>query len=893
VSLTIFYGLLTLAPLALGVALAALGLARRATPAVGVALAALGVIAPLAGLAWMAAEVSAGYPLEIALWGGATSWLAIYARADALSVFTGLGIAGLVTPLLLWVAWRAAPPDTDDTDAETLAITAAGEDDPDALEGAGDNEDEDEVSAREDEREDEAEPTAAVDETAGRSVQGGRRMGRWQWTGVALTLGLESFLLSLVFAENIAWLAVAWLLVIGASWALGELGSDPQALDWKGLALMAVGPVVWLVTTLLIAGPAGDRRLLDLMGETRFPMGHLFVMTLAIAVAAGAWPALGWMRKRAHITAPAGMGAAALVVMPAALFVGARTFGVAQTLSSAWPAFSLAQPPITIGVLPAVLGAVTVLFAGLLAMVRRDGRGLLASCALAVAGWGLLGLGVGAPLAALGVTLLLVTSTLGLGAMLASLVATGAVTADLEPDSAGPRVFGEPARPLALFAWIVGAATIAGLPLFAGFTPLQIISAAALPGPRIVIPLVGLAWGGAALLLIGLLRATVPAFAADPAEFPAMYERGVGAADTDLADTADTADDASDAETGDGVEKLAPPLSAPDLRGDDLPGVALGTLALIVGLAPSALLLIGSVPAAESFLQADALAGQTQALASGYLAGPGQWLATPSAIMVALVAVALAVIRWRLPRMARPAPVYLGGQTREEGLDGAVAELAGMPEPGDAWDDLRAVGRASWLTPGAGWLGVDASDEEAAEAPAEESEAEEGEAGEEVPTLEGEDETGAEPSAMEAPAEAEEIEETAEAEAEAEEAVTSPGGASEAGGTAEPEQPEAAVEAAEETVEAPVEPPAATETAAPAEPPVEAEPEAAESTETAAPAASVEPPVEAAETTEAPAEALAEEPEAPATPVEANGAATRKQRSRGGRKTRGAKRGGR
>ncbi len=481
-SLTIFYGLLTLAPLALGVALAALGLARRATPVVGVALAVAGVILPVAGLAWMAAEVSAGYPLEIALWGGPATWLAIYARADALSVYTGLGVAALVTPLLLWVAWSAAPPDSaETTEPETGEPEAAEADEADA-------------------------------ESATPAGAGSRSMGRWQWTGVALTLALESFLLSLVFAENIAWLLLTWLLVIGASWALGELGSDPQSLDWKSLTLMAAPPLVWFITTMLIAGPAGDWRLIDLMGGTKFPIGHLFVMTLAVAVAAGAWPALGWMRKRASITAPVGLGAAALAVMPAALFVGARTFSIAQTVSSEWPAFTIAKPPITIGVSLALLGAVTVLFAGLLALGRRDGRGLLASSALAVAGWGLLGLGVGEPLAGLGLILLLTTSTLGLGAMLAALVASGAVTADIEPDSAGPHIFGEPARPAALFAWVVGAATVVGLPLFAGFAPLQIISAAALPGPRVVIPLVGLAWGGATLLLIGLLRATAPAF---------------------------------------------------------------------------------------------------------------------------------------------------------------------------------------------------------------------------------------------------------------------------------------------------------------------------------------------------------------------------------------------
>jgi formate hydrogenlyase subunit 3/multisubunit Na+/H+ antiporter MnhD subunit len=754
VSLTIFYGLMTLVPLALAAALAALGLARRATPAVGVALAVAGVVLPVAGLAWMAAEVSAGYPLEIALWGASSSWLAIYARADALSVYAGLGVAALVTPLLLWIAWRVAPPESAEAtdDEESSAALDAPEADAPGLDAPEAEESADGEAAEE----------AAAE--AGAKRAGVRSLRRWQWVGVALALALESFLLSLVFAENIIWFALTWLLVIGASWALGELGSVPQTLDWKGLAMMASPVVIWLIPTLLIAGPAGDQRLIDLMGAAKLPLGHVFVMTLAVALAAGAWPALGWMRKRASITTPAGLGAAALAVMPAALFAGARTYSIAQTASGGWPAFTLGKPPITIGVTLALLGAVTVLFGGLLALGRRDGRGLLASCAMAVAGWGLLGLGVGAPLAALGVTLLLATGILGLGAMLASLVASGAATADIEPDSAGPRIFGQPARPAALFAWVIGAATAVGLPLFAGFAPMQMISAAALPGARVVIPLVGLAWGGAALLLIGLLRATAPAFSAAPAV----------AAEEEAA-LAPASEDADGGEEGEGADTLAvAPASRPDLYAPDLPGIALGTLAVIVGVAPSTLLLIGSIPAAESFLQANALSGATQAQVAGYTAGASQWLATPAIVTLALVALALAVVRWRLPRSKHRVPIFLSGQGAVEPgeVEGGAGELAGLPEPADAWDDLLPALRSGWMTPGADWLGV--TDETGAESLPEEtpeglgeeeadgaSEAEATEAAEEPEPVEPVEEE--EPAATAEAAEAPEAAETAEA----------------------------------------------------------------------------------------------------------------------------------
>ncbi|MGH2501015.1 MAG: hypothetical protein ACRDID_00720 [Ktedonobacterales bacterium] len=111
--LTFVFGLLTLAPLVMALALVGLGLARRATigPALSVTL--VGALIPIIGLALLAPEVSAGFPLEIALWGGSSTWVALYGRADALSVYAAIGVAVVVAPLLLWLAWRAAPLDAE------------------------------------------------------------------------------------------------------------------------------------------------------------------------------------------------------------------------------------------------------------------------------------------------------------------------------------------------------------------------------------------------------------------------------------------------------------------------------------------------------------------------------------------------------------------------------------------------------------------------------------------------------------------------------------------------------------------------------------------------------------------------------------------------------------
>ncbi|MDE3231456.1 MAG: hypothetical protein KGO05_16375, partial [Chloroflexota bacterium] len=533
-------------------------------------------------------------------------------------------------------------------------------------------------------------------------------------------------------AENIVLLGIVWLLLIAGAWALGELSSERAILDLRGLGIMLVGPLVWLVTVLLIAGPAGARLLIDLSGAARLPHGHLFVIALALTVAAGGYPALAWLRKRALISTPAGLGAVALAIMPAALFVGARTFSIGATLTSGWPELNIGKPSITTGIVLAVLGALSVAVAGLLALGRRDPRSLVAALTLAQAGWGLVGLGVGAPLSELGVTLLLATSVLGLGAVIAALVAGGAITADVEPDSAGPRVFGEPLRPALMFAWLAGCATLVGVPLLAGFAPLQLISAESLTGSRLNIPLVGLAWVGSALLAIALTRATAPAFSAPIGADYALADEEDAESDTTDDEDADVTDEESGAET-----TGAGSATGPELRLEELPGIALGVLLVIAGVAPAIAVTLAR-DAAGATLQAGALDAVLDPNSSGYSAGVGQWFATPVVILVVVIALVMAYLRTRLPRSVHP--LYLAGAQPEAEVAGAVvegsvepaeagtstelatvdaegapppAELEALPEPGEAWSDLRPALRSNWVTPGVVWLGLNDETEEA------------------------------------------------------------------------------------------------------------------------------------------------------------------------------------
>jgi formate hydrogenlyase subunit 3/multisubunit Na+/H+ antiporter MnhD subunit len=150
----------------------------------------------------------------------------------------------------------------------------------------------------------------------------------------------------------------------------------------------------------------------------------------------------------------------------------------------------------------------TICISGLLALGRRDSRTLIAYLAVTQVGWGLLALGAGDPTSMIGLIVLLTTGVTGLGAMLSALFAGGTLTSDIEPEAAGPRPFGVPVQPVSLFAWIAGALTLLGAPLFGGFVALQMISASIIHTRGLVVPLLGAAWAGEALLGLAVLRAT-------------------------------------------------------------------------------------------------------------------------------------------------------------------------------------------------------------------------------------------------------------------------------------------------------------------------------------------------------------------------------------------------
>jgi formate hydrogenlyase subunit 3/multisubunit Na+/H+ antiporter MnhD subunit len=680
VSLTLYFALLLLAPVFFALIIAALGFARRAIPWLVGVCAALGVALPLVGLIILNIANSSGVPLQITLLGEAgpkVLW-AVAFRLDTIGYYAAYGLLVAVTPLLLWLAWRGKFSTVAAVIEESTEIAATPDD---AI-----------VEAAEEIAEE------APQEISGAAAPERPSLATEQWAGIALALGLLSAGFSLVFADNIIWLGVSWIAVAALAWALGELGSEASGLDWLSLIFMVAGPILWAGAIYLAANPTGFTRISDLMGLGTIGAGNALLVIATVAIAAGAWPLNGWVRRRAIVSPPVGVAAVALVALPIALFAGARTYSALQNAVSLLPTIGTVTPPITVGLLWVILGALTLAICGLQALGRRDARSLIAFLALAQVGWGLIALGVSRPAGILGVVVLLAMMVFGLAAMITSCVIGGTLAPDVEADGAGPHPVGFDLRPANVAVWIAGALSLIGAPLLGGFVAQQMISTGAVRAAQIIIPLVGLAWAGDALLAIALLRAVAPAFAAARTSHAA--DAVVAIAETEALVAVDEGADETVAVEEEIVAEE--PAARPALiTWDEAPGIVYALLATLVGAIPSLLLSFGALAAAESLTQSLAVSTALTYGPMGYTLAPGQWL--PGLVWIAALILGAIMATPLLRARMRTGETYLGGQSGAETLDTTrFAEIASLAEPGAAWSDLRAAIDSGWTTPGRG-----------------------------------------------------------------------------------------------------------------------------------------------------------------------------------------------
>ena len=455
------------------------------------------------------------------------------------------------------------------------------------------------------------------------------------------------------------------------AWLLGEQGAEDGQYDFLGLACMLIGPVITVLLLLLISLTPKEHTLFGLAGHSTASPLQIILLAIALTLAGGGYPFAAWVRRRAAFTTPSGFAALLLLTLPVVVFVAARSWAALRSFDGLWPEIGAVIPPITGGIALAVLGALTLAISGLLALGRRDGRTLVALLATAQVGWGLFALGSSQPAAAIGVVFLLATSVVGLGAMIVSLVAGGVLTADDEPEAAGPVPFGLAPRPLNLFAWCVGAATLLGVPFFGGFVARHLITSGTLSGTKLAIPLLGLAWLGDALFAVALIRATVLAFRADP---------------TDPAEILEEPANEEDVKVKDAATRWAS--STAELL--ELPGVALALIAIALSIFPQTFLSsLGALFATDQLAPEGAASGALTILPFGYATSNSQWL--PGIFWLAALVLGAVALLLRIGSHRTAVTLETSGGKLLTGM-----EQDALDEPAAVWLDLAPSFTSPW-----------------------------------------------------------------------------------------------------------------------------------------------------------------------------------------------------
>jgi formate hydrogenlyase subunit 3/multisubunit Na+/H+ antiporter MnhD subunit len=598
VSLTLLFGLMTLAPAVIAIIFGILSRVSvvRVPPLVAIGVALLTAAVPVIGLILLASDLAFPTPLRFAFAGTSDAPFAPLFRADGLAAIGGWGIAALIMPLLLWIVWMDAGGSVD---------------------------------------------------SAGRLLP-----------ELGLALGLEAVALQLVFSDNLLWLGLVWVLMVALAWLLGEQGAESGDLDYLGLATALIGPVLTMLLLVLIAIPTKDHTFFGLTGHPAVQSWQIFALAVTFSAAGGGYPFAAWVRRRAAFATPSGFASLVLLVLPVVAFVGARAWGALRSPHGLWPEIGQVTPPITGGIALAVLGTLTIAISGLLALGRRDGRTLVALLATAQVGWAMLALGASQTVSVVGMVVLLATGVVGGGAMTAALISGGILTADDEPEGAGPVPFGVVSRPLNLFAWCVGAATALGVPLFGGFVARHLITAGTLSGTKLGIPLLGLAWLGDLLFAVALIRATVLAFKANPDEA------------TDDAPTTS--------------KRLSSPSELLEL-----PGTVLALAGMALGIFPQVFLNFGVVFAVDQLDFVGGTSGVLRDVPFGYATSKGEWQPGIFWLAALVLGIVIAVLRWGVRRT--PVTLETTSDTLLTGMENDA-----LDEPAAVWFDFSPAFTSQW-----------------------------------------------------------------------------------------------------------------------------------------------------------------------------------------------------
>lgn len=466
---------------------------------------------------------------------------------------------------------------------------------------------------------------------------------------IAASLALTAVTLDNILLIGLCWSGVGFVAWLMARPAAALRPTSPQ--EWIDLPLLTAGPILFVLAMIFPMAAGKTLSLYDMAGRSLFTTASALLIVFVLAFAAGIYPFIIWVRRVAQGVLPEAVGVLLLLLTPLAVVLFGR---LVPTLvpSGTWTQIHIGPISFALNALSEVLGVITIVACGIVLLFERDLLVIVALLNALVLGWCFAAFGTGDTHALVGIMLLLLVQTLGIGALLAVWSSMEWSGRDLQvADLAGLAH----ALPGHFAALTLAGFSLVGVPLLAGFAGMSTIDQSILSQGGTAALGGALVWIGNALALAAVARMVARALRR-PEEVlltPATWETWV----------------------------LLVPTA----------------LLLLFGIAPE-LLFIGSAPfwgplvsAAAALLPNNNQFSDIALTPWGFSVGIHQWI---PGVFWALAIVATAVILLAAGLMnvdAAPSPVFVGGE----------------PLPPDApiesrpwYADLLPVAVSAWLLPG-------------------------------------------------------------------------------------------------------------------------------------------------------------------------------------------------
>jgi formate hydrogenlyase subunit 3/multisubunit Na+/H+ antiporter MnhD subunit len=298
-----------------------------------------------------------------------------------------------------------------------------------------------------------------------------------------------------VLADNLLVLLIFWEALTAILFFLVNMGDkDHEKSAAKAFAILGLSDAAMLLGVILIWVQAGTLTISELSIPTTSPLGIIaFILLFVGAITkAGAMPFHSWVPAIA-ISTPASI----MAYLPAALD---KLLGIYLLARISMDIFSI-QPGSALSMLMMIVGAVTIMFAVLMALVQHNLKKLLSFHAVSQVGYMVLGVGSGIPIAIVGGLFHMINNAIYKSALFfgAGAIEKRAGTTELEDLGGLARLM-----PVTFVSMTIAALAISGVPPLNGFASKWLIYQGMLESRHVIFLIVAIF--GSALTLASFVK---------------------------------------------------------------------------------------------------------------------------------------------------------------------------------------------------------------------------------------------------------------------------------------------------------------------------------------------------------------------------------------------------